>query len=128
MNQINQDILLFFHTCPAAFPLYQAFEDRLLDRFPDTRIRVQKNQISFYNRHLYACVSLRQVRKKAELPSPFIVVTLGLPYPLPSDRVAARTEPYPGRWTNHIVISRQEEMDDTFFSWMEQAYYFAQNK
>lgn len=46
-----------------------------------------------------------RVKKKAELPDSYFVLTLGLPYPLESGRVAVKTEPYPGRWTTHIVIS-----------------------
>ena len=66
---------------------------------------MQKSQISYYNRRLYACVSFLKVKKKAELPEDYFVLTLGLSAPLESDRVAAKTEPYPGRWTTHFVIS-----------------------
>lgn len=128
MNTEKQDTLMFFDRQPEALPLYEAFTERLLATFPETAIRVQKSQISFYHRHMYACVSLRPVRKKAEMPHPFIVVTLGLSYPLASDRVAVKTEPYPGRWTTHIVIGRTEEIDDTLFFWLRQAYAFAESK
>ena len=128
MEYTQQDALLFFDRCPKAFPLYAAFEARLLSLFPDTSIRVQKTQISFSNRHIFACVSLQRVRKKAELPDPYLVVTLGLPEPLQSDRVAAKTEPYPGRWTTHIVIGTTEELDNELFSWVRQAYCFSAEK
>ena len=49
---------LFFEKAPLALPLYAAFEAALLARFPDTEIRVQKTQISFSQRHGFACVSL----------------------------------------------------------------------
>ncbi|WP_418232505.1 DUF5655 domain-containing protein [Butyricicoccus sp.] len=42
--------------------------------------------------------------------------------------MAAKTEPYPGRWTTHIVISSPSELDDELFDWVEQAFYFAQAK
>ena len=125
---IRPDTLLFFHESPAAFSLYEAFESKLLSLFPNTEIRVQKTQISFYNRHLFACVSLQRVRKKVELPNPYLVVTLGLPFPLASPRVAQKTEPYPGRWTCHIVIGSTEEMDEELFSFVQQAYHFANKK
>ena len=69
-----------------------------------------------------------RVRKKAELPDPYFVLTLGLPYPLESDRVAAKTEPYPGRWTTHIVISQLADLDEELFQWIRQAYEFAESK
>ena len=36
-------------------------------------------------------------KKKSELPASYFVLTLGLSYPLESERVAVKTEPYPGR-------------------------------
>lgn len=124
----TQDKLLFFGKNTEAFPLYQAYEKRLLEQFPKTKVKVQKSQITFSNRHVFACVSFLQVKKKAQLPEPYFVLTLGLPYSLDSSRVAAKTEPYPGRWTTHIVISSLEEIDDELFSWTQQAYDFAENK
>lgn len=87
---------------------------------------MQKSQISYYNRRLYACVSFLKVKKKAELPEDYFVLTLGLSAPLESDRVAAKTEPYPGRWTTHFVISSPSDLDEELFDWIEQAYQFAQ--
>lgn len=128
MDTALQDTLIFFDKQPTALPLYKAFETRLLAVFPKTKIRVQKGQISFFNRHMYACVSFQRVKKKAELPDPYIVITLGLPYPLASDRVAVKTEPYPGRWTTHIVIESIAEIDDELISWLRQAYLFTDSK
>ena len=89
---------------------------------------MQKSQISYYNRHLYACVSFLKVKKKAELPEDYFVLTLGLSAPLESDRVAAKTEPYPGRRTTQFVISSPSDLDEELFDWIEQAYQFAQAK
>lgn len=128
MDTALQDQLMFFSKQPTALPLYKTFEARLLAEFPKTKIRVQKSQISFYARHLYACVSFQRVRKQAALPNPYIVVTLGLPYPLASARVAEKTEPYPGRWTTHIVLGSVAEIDGELISWLRQAYLFADSK
>lgn len=49
-------------------------------------------------------------------------VTLGLPCSLDSERVAVKTEAYPGRWTTHFVISRSEELDTELLEWIQQAY------
>ena len=128
MNASSQDILLFFGAHVSALPLYEAFEAALYRRFPDTTRKVQKSQITFSNRHVFACVSFARVRKKAELPNPYLVITLGLPYPLESERVAVKTEPYPGRRTNHIVIGTPDELDETLFDWIGQAYTFSETK
>ena len=128
MDTTTQDTLLFFDRHQAIYPLYECFYKELLSRFPESRTKVQKTQISYYNRRLYACVSFLRVKKKAELPDSYFVLTLGLPAPLESDRVAAKTEPYPGRWTTHIVISSASDLDEELFNWIEQAYIFAQTK
>lgn len=128
MYHAGQDELLFFEKYPASFPLYEVFVKRLFEMFPSASMRVQKSQITFSNRHVFACVSFARVKKKAELPDPYIVVTLGLSYPLESDRVAVKTEPYPGRWTTHLVISSQSELDNEFYMWVRQAYDFSESK
>ena len=63
-------------------------------------------------------------------PGPAAVVQFskGLPYPLESERVAVKTEPYPGRWTTHIVISKKSDLDEELFAWVAQAYEFSEKK
>ena len=128
MDYIEQDTLLFFKEHPAALPVYEAFARKLAGALPDSNVRVQKTQITFSNRHVYACVSFLRVKKKAELPDSFFVLTLGLPYALESERVAVKTQPYPGRWTTHFVISRLSDLDEELFDWVRQAYAFAVQK
>ena len=128
MDFMNQDIILFFDKHQTLLPLYEAFVGKMMARFPDTKTKVQKTQITFSNRHVYACISFLRVKKKAELPASYFVLTLGLPYPLESGRVAAKTEPYPGRWTTHIVISEMSDLDEELFAWVEQAYMFSEKK
>ena len=128
MDYIERDTLLFFKEHPAALPVYEAFARKLAGALPNSNVRVQKTQITFSNRHVYACVSFLRVKKKAELPDSFFVLTLGLPYALESERVAVKTEPYPGRWTTHFVISRLSDLDEELFAWVRQAYAFAAQK
>ena len=125
---MEQDILFFFEQHQAALPLFEAFADTMAARFPAGRVKVQKTQITYSNRHVYACVSFLRVKKKAELPDSYFVLTLGLPYPLESERVAVKTEAYPGRWTTHIVISKLSDLDEELFGWLEQAYDFSENE
>ena len=49
--------LSFFEQQLEALPLYETFAGAVMDQYPDTRIKVQKSQISFSNRYLFACVS-----------------------------------------------------------------------
>ena len=125
---MDADTLMFFEQQPDALPLYEAFSEAVLKRYPDTKIKVQKSQISFSNRHIFACVSFLRVKKKKELPHPYLIVTLGLSYPLESPRTAVITEPYPGRWTTHIVIEKTENIDKELLGWVGDAYKFAESK
>lgn len=128
MYQAGLGELMFFEAQPGALPLYEAFMDKLLNIFPATSMRVQKTQITFSNRYVYLCISFARVKRKAELPDPYLVVTLGLPYRLESDRVAVQSEPYPGRWTTHVVVGSVSELDEELFTWIRQAYEFSANK
>ncbi len=128
MDKRALDTTLFFDGHPELFPVYLAFEEELLRRYPQTRRRVQKTQIAFSNRHIFACVSFLRPRRRAELPPPYFVLTLGLPAPLESGRVAAKTEPYPGRWTTHIPLRAVADLDGELFGWVDQAYRFAEEK
>lgn len=124
-ERVREDTLLFFVGHQEVYPLYRALEDELFRRYPQVSVKVQKTQLSFLNRHMFACVSFLRPRKKAELPEHYFVLTLGLSYPLASERVAAKIEPYPGRWTTHIVLSAPEELDGELYEWVDQAYQFA---
>ena len=128
MTEPDLDTLRFFDGHHAALPLYRALEAWLYDAFPVVNKRVQKTQITFTNRHVFACVSFARVKRKAELPEGYLVITLGLPAPLNSERAAVKSEPYPGRWTTHIVINRSEELDGELLSWIREAYAFAEAK
>ena len=128
MRELDADALMFFDQHMDILPLYQAFEELLSDSFSVVNKRVQKTQITFSNRHVFACVSFARVKRKAELPMRYMVITLGLPAPLDSERVAVKTEPYPGRWTHHFVVSTPEELDEELLSWIKTAYTFADAK
>ncbi|MBO5556919.1 MAG: hypothetical protein J5927_07010 [Oscillospiraceae bacterium] len=125
---LDMDSLLFFDGHRAALPLFAALEDRLFARFPEAEKRVQKTQITYFHRHVFACVSFARVKRKAELPATWLTLTLGLPYPLESARVAGKTEVYPGRWTTHIVLGTEEELDEELLGWLEEAYAFSERK
>ena len=128
MKDWDTDTLLLFNTQPSALPLLAALEEEIFTRFPETKRRVRKIQISYAHRYVFACVSLTRVKRKAELPKTWLTLTLGLPYPLESPRAAAKTEAYPGRWTTHFVLGAPEELDAELLSWLEEAYAFSERK
>lgn len=122
------DELYFFDGQPEAMELYERFKERVLEELEDVQIRVQKTQITFSSRHVFACVSFLRVRKKKEMPPFYIVVTFGLNRQLDSPRIAGKTEPYRNRWTHHVVVGRREEIDEELMGWVREAYEFARMK
>ena len=125
---MNQDILRFFDGKPQALFLYETFEEKLFSMLGDVTVKVQKTQIAFANRYNFAFVSFLPVRKAKDRPDHYIVVTIGLGRRLDSPRVDAAVEPYPNRWTHHILISSPEEIDGELMGWVREAAEFAARK
>ena len=122
------DELFFFNEKPAALPLYEAFAQRLLAAIDNVTVKVQKTQISFSNKYNFAFVSFLPVRKAKERPKTYITVTFGLGYKKESSRIDAASEPYPNRWTHHVLVSSEEEIDDELMGWIKEAAEFSADK
>ena len=118
------DVGFFFEGKLQERELYEALFARMEQAFPDASVKVQKSQISFYHKHLFAAVSL-PLRRRKGWPERCIVVTIGLARPLESTRAAVKVEPYPGRWTNHVLLAQKEEIDEELLGWLREAYDFA---
>ena len=125
---MEQNTLFFFNGHPEALPLYRAFEERLLAELEGVIIQPQKSQITLKNRRVFGAVSFLAARKAKDRPNPYITVTLGLNRRLDSLRVDKASEPYPGRWTHHLVIGATDEIDDELMAWVREAYDFAAAK
>lgn len=125
---MHEDILFFFDEHMDALPLYEAFESCVMREIDNVRIKVQKSQISFYNRRMFACVSFARVRKKKDCPPSYIVVTFGLGRRVESPRIEVATEPYPNRWTHHLLLSDLRELDDELLAWIREAAAFSDAK
>ena len=121
------DVLAFFAGRPWALPMYEALFSQMEELFPEAAVKVQKSQISFYGRHLFAAVSL-PLRRKKTWPEECLVVTFGLGSRVEDPRIAVAVEPYPRRWTHHVLLSRPEEVDGQLLDWLRVAYVFSQCK
>ena len=45
-----------------------------------------------------------------------------------SPRIDVATEPYPNRWTHHVMVGSVDEIDEELMGWIEDAADFAANK
>jgi len=118
---------LFFDKMPQALPLYKMFAEKVLAVYPDVQIKIHKSQISFSNKYQFAFVWL-PIRKMKNRPDIYIIVSFGLSYRLDSPRIVEVTEPYPNRWTHHVIIQDKNEIDLELVNWIKEAYQFAMSK
>lgn len=125
MDAVNADILFFFEEKLPALPLYEALEKRILSEIGGVSVKVQKTQIAFSNRHNFAFVSFLPVRRAGERPKTYITVTFGLGRRVDSPRIDAAVEPYPGRWTHHVLVSDPAGIDGELMGWLQEASEFS---
>ena len=120
---MDADTLFFFDGRPEELALYEALLEKI-SGFGAVRPVVHKTQISLKNRRVFACVSMARVLRRALLPPHYLVLTLGLPYPLDSPRIAVKVEAQRRRWTHHIVLGTESALDEELMGWVHEAYMF----
>ena len=125
---MNTDILFFFNDHVDALPLYERLEGLILEQIPDVKIKVSKTQISFSNKRSFTFVSFNPCRRAKERPNVWMTVTFGLSYKKDSPRIDVATEPYPNRWTHHIMVGSEEEIDAELMGWIREAAEFSARK
>ena len=127
-KRTSDDILLFFSQHMDALPLYEKLEGRILAEIPDVKVRVAKTQISFSNKRGFAFVSFNPCRRAKERPAAWMTVSFGLGYRKEAERVDVATEPYPGRWTHHVMVGSTAEIDGELLGWLKEAADFSASK
>lgn len=123
-----QDVL---GTEDGSMELFRLLDERIREECGEiatVECRVQKTQISYYNPKMFAAVSLLRCKKAKEMPHPFITVTFGLESEVKNPRIAVATEPYPRRWTHHVVIGSTSEIDEELMGWLKAAADFSVQK
>ena len=125
---MNSDILFFFGEHMDALPLYEKLEEQILTGIPDVKIKVAKTQITFANKRGFAFVSFNPCRRAKERPEVWMTVTFGLGYRKESPRIDVAMEPYPGRWTHHVMVGNVEEIDEELMDWIKEAAVFSAGK
>lgn len=108
-REITQEERDFFASQPAAWPLYETLNQRMEQVCPPFTVQVHKTQITFRTRYGFAFVSLRRMKG---CPPVFFILSFGLPYAISSQRLAMVVEPYPQRFTHHMIISREDQLDE----------------
>ena len=117
-----QDRMQLFDKTDGGFALYMALEEWILRACPDAEIRAKKTQVGLFNGCGFAWVSPPLRGKRG------VTLTLGLPERLSSGRIFSAAEPYPGRWTHHIIITDESDIDDELTLWLNRAIAFAHTR
>ena len=56
------------------------------------------------------------------------MVTFGLEHQVDSSRIAVAIEPYPNRWTHHLLLTEPSQIDTELLDWLQEAYWFSEQK
>ena len=120
------DELFFFDKAEKQQNLYAILVTKLKVRCPDFAVRVSNMQISFGGRHIFAMVSLP--RRKVNGRSDYLLVSFGLAYQKDSPRIWQSVEACPNRWTHHVPVFSEAELDEELLDWLHEAYVFARTK
>ncbi len=121
------DERMFFDGMPDMLPIYEALKGALVSKYPDMGVKVSKTQIAFRNRYGFAMASLPW-RRIAGRPKEYLMISFGLAYQKQSPRIEASFEAYPRRWTHHVLVTDQAQIDDELMAWLAEAYDFSMAK
>ena len=121
------DILRYFSANPMEQTFYEVLVRQMDACMPEASVKVQKSQISFYDRHLFAAASI-PLRRKKNWPNTCLLVTFGLSHRVEDPRISVAVEPYPNRWTHRVLISESDQIDAQLMAWLEEARTFARSK
>ena len=125
--ELTMDEVMLFDRHPDVLPLYAALREKLAAAYPRMKLKVSKTQLSFRERYVFAMASppWRRVRG---WPERYLLVSFGLSHRSGHPRVASCVEAYPGRWTHHVVVAREEELDGEMMALIDEAYRFSMVK
>lgn len=118
------DELMFFNKFQDMLPLYEVLKENLQTAYPDMKINITKTQISFCNRHTFVMCSLPWRRIKG-WPEMYLLVSFGLSYKKEAPRIVQSVEAYPNRWTHHVVVEHDGDIDEELMDWIDEAYQFS---
>ena len=109
---------------PELVPTARAFWERCLERWPETEVVTQKSQVGLRDPRPYCALWPPLHGGIRRRPKDYLVLSLVLPERLASERVVEAVEPYPGRWTNHLLLTAPGDIDQELLTWVAEARRF----
>lgn len=125
---MTAEVLGFLGGAPRRIALFEAVEAAIL-ALGDCELAVAKTQISWGNPYKFAFLSIpRRSMVPGGRAEDCLLLSFGLDHREEHPRIAAVANPYPNRWTHHVVLAEPEDIDETVKNWLENAWLFAKNK
>ena len=123
---MTADVLAFLGNDPRRLALFEAVEEAISTLGP-SECRVTKSQIAWKNPLNFAFLS-RPRQNGPRWPEGCLLLTFGLGYRVDHPCIFQAVEPYPNRWTHHVILAAPGEVDETIRAFLAAAYVFSQEK
>ena len=120
---MTTDEIMLFDKWPNVLPLYAALRKTVFSLSGDDG-KGGETQISFRNRHVFAMAS-PPWRRLRGAPENYLLVSFGLSHRSDSPRVWQSVEAYPGRWTHHAIVAREQIWTANCWRSSTRPYHFA---
>jgi hypothetical protein len=108
---------------PVPRRLYHAIRSHI-ERIGPVVVRSTESQVSFRARRRFASVWLPQLWTQNR-PADSVTLSFILDHQVNDRRIVESVEPHPGRWTHHVVIENETDLDGPLEGWLREAYALA---
>ncbi len=122
----KKDVEDFFFEKPLQLNLFLAVE-KMIDSIGPVTIEVSKSQISFGTKTKFAWVWLPPIWSNNR-PENCIVLTFGAEKQIEDQQIVEVVEPYPGRFTHHIIVETESDLTNEVYHWLCESYDFSQKR
>ena len=113
---------LFFSAAPLAGRLFDLLEAAVRPRHPSMTVNVQRSQVTFCDPSSFCWCSLPRNRRPG--PETGLMVSFGFDQRIDDPRIFQAVEPYPNRWTHHVLLTAPEAVDEQLLTWLDMSHHF----
>lgn len=121
------EVEAFFAKDPESAALARSVFDKLLDRYPDAQLKISKSQAALYEPGPLCMVWPPNHGEFKRRTPHCLALTFGLGERLESPRIEQAVEPYPGRWTHHVLLHNAADLDAELLDWIDRSREFRQS-
>jgi hypothetical protein len=111
----------FFEGRPEELALFKVLDRQVRKRWPRAEVLVQKTQIGYADPRPFLWVWLPPRRIKGR-PEHYLVVTFGSTVPIESPRIVEKTRIRDQRWTHHVLVAKEHDIDRQLIAWIETSH------